>query len=68
MVSGERALRKLGRRYGFDLERTRGGHYRLRSATGEVVIAAASPSCSRHFKNTEADLRRARRPAKKPAT
>ena len=68
MVARERDLRKLGRKFGYTLERTRSGrHYRLVPPDGPAVIVAASASCHRATKNIEADLRRARRPAKERA-
>jgi hypothetical protein len=61
MIARERELRKLGEQYGYDVVRTSGGHYRLRSPAGPVVIAAFSPRSGRSLKMVEADLRRAQR-------
>lgn len=43
---------------GWTLTRTRGGHLRLRSTTGAIVVFGASPSCHRSVLNLRADLRR----------
>jgi hypothetical protein len=68
VVKIERDLRKavlrecetLGCRM-VSIEHTNGGHLRIRAERGDkkaTVITALTPGCSRHMKNTIAELRR----------
>ena len=48
-------------RRGWVVDRTNGGHHRLRHPTGATVIVASTPSCPRAVRNAAAGLRRAER-------
>jgi predicted RNA binding protein YcfA (HicA-like mRNA interferase family) len=63
MTRRERDLRRLARRHGWRLERTRGDHWRLRHPNGAIVIASYSPGDSGNLRVIEGCLRRAERQA-----
>jgi predicted RNA binding protein YcfA (HicA-like mRNA interferase family) len=46
---------------GWQLSRTRGGHWLLRHPSGAVVVTSGSPSDWRTLRNTRAQMRRAER-------
>ena len=48
-------------RRGWVVDRTNGGHHRLRHPTGATVIVASTPSCPRAVANAAAHLRRIER-------
>jgi hypothetical protein len=57
MKRRERALRRLGLRYGYRLGHTR-RHWRLRHPSGATVIASKTPSSAHALRLAEGDLRR----------
>lgn len=60
----KRELKRLlaaARQRGWQVERTRGSHFRLRHPSGALVVASGTPSCPRALWNLRADLRRAER-------
>ena len=58
-MTADRQLRHLMTAEGFSLHRT-GKHLIWRDASGIQVVTAATASCSRHLKNVQRDIRRAR--------
>jgi predicted RNA binding protein YcfA (HicA-like mRNA interferase family) len=46
---------------GWQVLRTRSGHWRLTHPSGAIVFAPSTPSCSRSVRNLAADLRRVER-------
>jgi predicted RNA binding protein YcfA (HicA-like mRNA interferase family) len=60
MTRRERDLRRLARRHGWRLERTNGGHYRLRHPEGAMVVASFTPS-TRDLHILDGQMRRAER-------
>jgi hypothetical protein len=65
MTRRERELRQLAQAYGRRVELANGGHVRLIKPGAMPVITAATPSCWRSMRNTEALLRRADRQAER---
>lgn len=57
MDKRHRELARLARKYGGTLSHG-GKHVRIELPNGRFVIAAATPSNHRDFRNTEAQLRR----------
>ncbi|WP_333745463.1 hypothetical protein [Streptomyces sp. IBSBF 2950] len=59
MSSDQRKLEKALKAQGFEVEPTRKGHKTVRKNGVRVATLAGTPSDSRSWKNTLADLRRA---------
>ncbi len=65
-MSNKQDLKKLMREkaaQGWEIQTTRGGHFRLRHASGGCVTFPSTPSDHRSFKNTLADVKRIERAA-----
>jgi hypothetical protein len=43
MTKWQRSLHRLAHRHRCDLEKTRGGHWRITTEAGDIVIASSSP-------------------------
>lgn len=56
----DKKLIKFARSNGWEVTRTRNGHFRWLSPNKEIpqIISSSTPSCSRAHKNLVADLRR----------
>lgn len=52
-----RGLLRLARKQRWNVEKTRGSHYRITSPSGEIYVAACSPSDWRAVKNVASALR-----------
>ena len=61
----DRLVRRLAQKYGFEVGKTHGGHYRLSAPGRTPVFTSGTPSCRRFGKNLEAELRRSIKDAKK---
>jgi len=67
MTSYRHTLAALAKRHGWRMERSAGGHLRLRhTGTGRSVFAASTPSDHRAIMNVAAEMRRAIRTAAPP--
>ena len=56
-----RLLAAAARRRGWEIERTRGSHWKLRHPGGGMVIASSTPSRPSALANLKSDLRRIER-------
>jgi predicted RNA binding protein YcfA (HicA-like mRNA interferase family) len=66
MKADLRRLLEQARRRGWQVERTKGSHWRLRHASGALVHTGSTPSCPRALLNLQAHLRRVERREPRP--